>query len=162
MKVKLIAVTLSCLTMGTTVAQAQTINQQKQIKTMIPKEVVQLFQEALGKGDAPTAFSFFATDVKWHQPGANQFSGTKNGIEELGKMFGGMMEASKGTLVVKPNGALMVNGNLVAAPVRFSGNNGINSIDMIGVDLFEVKEGKIVQVWLFSDAQQNEDDFWGK
>ncbi len=32
MKVKLIAVALSCLTMGTTVAQAQTINQQKQIK----------------------------------------------------------------------------------------------------------------------------------
>ncbi|MEP7266427.1 MAG: nuclear transport factor 2 family protein [Saprospiraceae bacterium] len=127
---------------------------------MTAKEVVQSFQEVLGKGDAPTAFSFFATDVKWHQPGANQFSGTKNGVEELGKMFGGMMQASNGTLKVMPNGALMVNGNLVAAPVRFSANNGINSIDMVGVDLFEVKEGKIINVWLFSDAQQNEDDFW--
>lgn len=127
---------------------------------MTAKEVVQAFQEALAKGDATTAFSFFAADVKWHQPGTNQFSGTKSSIEELGKMFGGMMEASKGTFVVKPNGALMVNGNLVAAPVRFSGNNGLNSMDMTGVDLFELKEGKIVQVWLFSDAQQNEDDFW--
>ena len=56
----------------------------------------------------------------------------------------------------------MVNGNLVASPVRFSGTNGSKSIDMTGVDLFEVKEGRITQVWLFSDDQQEEDEFWEK
>jgi uncharacterized protein len=73
-----------------------------------------------------------------------------------------MMADTKGSLVVKPNGALMVNGNLVASPVRFSGTNGSKSIDMTGVDLFEVKEGRITQVWLFSDDQQKEDEFWEK
>ena len=129
---------------------------------MTAKEVVQSFQEALGKGDVPTAFSFFAANAKWHQPGSHKFSGSRNNIDEIGKMLGGMMEATQGTLVVKPNGALMVNGNLVASPVRFTGTKGSNSIDMRGVDLFEVKDEKITQVWLFSDDQNEEDDFWGK
>lgn len=124
-------------------------------------QVVQSFQEALGKGDVQTAFSFFAMDAKWYQPGNHKFSGTRNNVDEIGKMLGGMMEATQGTLVVQPNGALMVNNNLVASPVRFSAANGSKNIDMTGVDLFEVKDGKITQAWLFSDDQNAEDEFWG-
>ncbi|MEQ8472328.1 MAG: ester cyclase [Marinoscillum sp.] len=72
-----------------------------------------------------------------------------------------MMEATKGTFVVKPNGSLMDNNDLVVMPVRFSGTNEGRNIDMTGVDLFEVKDGKIVKVWLFSDDQKAEDEFWG-
>lgn len=32
---------------------------------------------------------------------------------------------------------------------------------MTGVDLFEVVDEKIVQVWLFSEDQVVEDAFWG-
>lgn len=77
-------------------------------------------------------------------------------------MFGGMMEATQGTLKVEPTGALMANGSLVASPVRFSGKNGARTIDMTGIDLFQVEHGKIVQVWLFSDDQDQEDLFWGE
>jgi len=129
---------------------------------MTPKEVVIAYAEALGKGDVPAAFSFFNSNAKWHQPGAHQFSGIKNGIDEIGKMLGAMMEATKGSLVIKPNGNLMVNGNLVAMPVRFSGTYNDRNIDMAGIDLFEINEEKITGVWLFSDDQTVEDKFWGK
>ena len=56
---------------------------------MTIQKVIESFQEALGKGEVPKAFSFFSADVQWHQPGNNKFSGTKNGLEELGAMFGG-------------------------------------------------------------------------
>jgi hypothetical protein len=117
---------------------------------------------ALEKGDIPTAFSFFSPMAKWYQPGIHQFSGTKNGTDEIGKMLGSMMEATKGTFALKPNGNLMVNGNFVAMPVRFSGNIDGRNIDMTGIDLFEVKGEKILGVWLFSDNQEVEDLFWGK
>lgn len=52
---------------------------------MTTKEVIQSFQEALGKADVPKAFSFFAPDAKWHQPGSNRFSGTKNTRMKLGQ-----------------------------------------------------------------------------
>jgi uncharacterized protein len=129
---------------------------------MTPKEVVVAYAEALGRGNVPAAFSFFNTEVKWHQPGANQFSGVKNGTDEIGKMLGGMMEATKGSFALKPNGNLMLNGNFVVMPVRFSGTIDNRNLDMTGVDLVEIKEGKITMVWLFSDDQKMEDAFWGK
>lgn len=129
---------------------------------MTAKEVITAYAEALGKGDIPTAFSFFNPEAKWHQPGSHQFSGIKKGIDEIGKMLGSMMEISKGTFALEPNGSMMVNNNLVVMPVRFKGNIEDRNIDMTGIDLFEVKEDKITAVWLFSDDQEAEDLFWGK
>ncbi len=129
---------------------------------MTPKEVVIAYAKALEKGDIPAAFSFFSTEVKWHQPGANQFSGIKTGTDEIGQMLGGMMEAARGTFLLKPNGNIMDNGHFVVMPVHFSGTINDRNMDMSGVDLFEVKEEKITNVWLFSHDQKAEDVFWGK
>jgi hypothetical protein len=56
----------------------------------------------------------------------------------------------------------MVNDNLVAMPLRFSGTNDDRNMDISGLDLFKVEAGKITEVWLFSDDQEAEDAFWGK
>jgi predicted ester cyclase len=129
---------------------------------MTPKEVVEGYSSALAKGEIPKAFSFFSADVKWHQPGNNKFSGTKAGLEEIGKMLSEMMGATQGTLVIKPASAMMVNGNFVSCPIQFSAKNGSKIVDMAGNDLYEVANGKIVQVWLFSEDQPKEDEFWGR
>lgn len=129
---------------------------------MKAKEVIMAYAEALGKGDVPTAFLYFSEKVQWHQPGNNQFSGLKSGADEIGKMIGGMMEVSGGTFALTPAGNLMVNGNLVAMPLRFSGTIDDRKMDMSGIDLFLVEEGKITEVWLFSDDQEAEDTFWGE
>lgn len=128
---------------------------------MTPKEVVIAYAEALGKGDIPTAFSFFIPDAKWHQPGNHQFSGLKNGTDEIAKMLDGMMQVTNNTFVVHPNGKLVVNDDLVIIPVRFTGQLEDRKIDMAGFDLFKIKEGKISEVWLFSEEQKLEDEFWG-
>lgn len=125
-------------------------------------QVVEAYSIALGKGDIPMAFSYFSPEAKWHQPGANQFSGTKTWLEAIGKMLGDMMGATQGSLVIQPAWAMMANGNLVSCPVRFSGKNGTKSVDMNGNDLYEVLDGKIAQVWLFSENQTAEDEFWGQ
>ena len=125
-------------------------------------EVVEAYSEALSKGDIPTAFSHFSPEAKWHQPGNHQFAGTKEGLDAIGKMLGDMMGATQGSLVIAPTGALMNNGNFVSFPVNFTGKTGDKTLDMNGVDLFEVIDGKIVQVWLFSEDQEAENEFWGK
>ncbi len=89
MKVKLIAVAL-CLALGTTITQAQKpsnskTQEEKVNNKMTVKEVVEAYSIALSKGDIPTAFSYFSPDAKWHQPGNNKFSGTKSGLDAIGK-----------------------------------------------------------------------------
>ena len=127
---------------------------------MTAKEVVEAYSIALSKGDIPSAFSHFSPDAKWHQPGNNKFSGTQIGLEAIGKMLGEMMDATQGTLVIEPAGAMMVNGNFVSCPVRFNAKSGDKTVDMNGSDLYEVADEKIVQVWLFSEDQLAEDEFW--
>lgn len=168
MKVKSIIILLLFLTIGITNVQAQKtekVNSSETIKKtnkMTPKETVEAYSIALSKGDIPVAFSYFNPNAKWHQPGKHKLAGTKTGLDAIGKMLGDMMGATQGTLVIKPTGAMMVNGNLVSLPIHFSGKIGDKTVDMNGIDLFEVIDGKIVQVWLFSEDQDAEDDFWGK
>lgn len=128
---------------------------------MTATDIVMAYSNALSKGDIPTAFSHFSAGAKWHQPGHNSFSGTKVGLEAIGKMLGDMMAATHGTLAINPAGAMMENGNLVSFPIRFSAKNGGKTMEMNGSDLFEVVDGKITQVWLFSENQLDEDAFWG-
>jgi len=73
-----------------------------------------------------------------------------------------MMETSKGTFALAPNGDLMVNGDLVDMPLRFSGTIEDRKMDMAGIDLFKVENEKITEVWLFSEDQEAENVFWGK
>jgi ketosteroid isomerase-like protein len=128
---------------------------------MTSVQVVGAYFKSLAEGDIPGAFSHFDANVTWSQPGDNQFSGVKTGPEQIGARIGKMMEYSEGSLVIAPAGEMMVSDNLVAAPIRFSAKKGDKSMDMSGVDLFEVKDGKITKVWLFSENQSNEDEFWG-
>lgn len=55
----------------------------------------------------------------------------------------------------------MLNGDLVAAAIRFGARRDEVEMTMDGVDLLRVADGQIVEVWLFSGDQKAEDDFWG-
>lgn len=127
-----------------------------------PAEVAATYFEALGTGDIPTAMAQFSPTVVWHQPGANQFSGEHTGIDDVGALLGGMMEASHGSFQLAVTGSAMINGDLVAVPVRFSGSRTDASMDMVGVDLLTVRDGKIVAMHLFSEDGASEDAFWGR
>ena len=129
--------------------------------TNSPATVAATYFEALGRGDIPTVMAQFADAVVWHQPGANQFSGDHNGVGGVGALLGGMMEASQGSFQLAVTGPSMVNGDLVAVPVRFTGTRAEASMDMAGVDLLTVRGGKIVEVHLFSEDSASEDAFWG-
>lgn len=127
-----------------------------------PAAVATSYFDALGRGDVPSAMALFSPDVVWHQPGANRFSGDHRGLDGVGALLGGMMEASQGTFQLAVTGPAMVNGELVAVPVQFSGNRADASMDMPGVDLLTVRDGKIVEVRLFSADNPAEDAFWGQ
>ena len=82
-------------------------------------------------------------------------------FDGVGALLGGMMEVSEGSFQLAVTGASMVNGELVAVPVRFTGAHAQGSMDMSGIDLLTIRDGKIIEVHLFSEDGQAEDIFWG-
>lgn len=126
-----------------------------------PATVASRYFEAIASGDVPAAMALLSPEVVWHQPGANQFSGDHRGIDGVGMLLGRMMEVSAGTFQLAVTGPAMVNGDLIAVPVRFSGQRDGGAMDMTGVDLLTISGGEIVAVHLFSEDGAAEDRFWG-
>jgi uncharacterized protein len=126
-----------------------------------PAAVASRYFDALSEGDIPRAMALFSPGVIWHQPGANRFSGDHHGPDGVGALLGGMMEASEGTFQLSVTGPAMVNGDLVAVPVRFNGRREGAAMDMTGIDLLTIDDGAIAAVHLFSEDGAAEDRFWG-
>lgn len=118
------------------------------------------YADAMNAGDLATVASMFADDIVWHQPGRNRLSGVYRGGVAVGEHLGATMTLSEGTLRIAVTGAPMVNGDLFALPVHFSGKRAGAEISMDGVDVFKVAGGRIAEVWLFSAVQEDEDAFW--
>ncbi|MCE7010301.1 nuclear transport factor 2 family protein [Kibdelosporangium philippinense] len=123
--------------------------------------VAQKYFDALEVKQFDVVAGMFADDIVWHQPGDNRFSGTHRGSGAVNAMIGGMMEVSRGTFALSLRSAPMVNGDLVAAEVRFGGEKEDASMAQDGVDVMRVSGDQIVEVWLYSSDQKAEDAFWG-
>lgn len=127
-----------------------------------PLDVVTAYFTALAEGRVGDALACFDAEVRWHQPGVNLFSGTHHGPEAVAVLLGDMATVSEGTFAVAPVGPLMANGALVAAPVHFTGRRSDGAtLDQDGIDLLTVRDGRIVEVSLFSSDAVEEDAFWG-
>jgi hypothetical protein len=126
-----------------------------------PAAVATRYFDALASGDVPAAMALLSPDVVWHQPGANRFSGDHHGLEGVGELLGQMMAVSGGTFQLAVTAPAMVNGDLVAVPVRFSGQREGAAMDMTGIDLLAIVDGAIAAVHLFSEDGAAEDRFWG-
>lgn len=125
-----------------------------------PATVVERYFAAVASNDMATMAQLIDHEVTWHQPGANRFSGVHQGQGAVFGLIGAMVEATAGTFRLEVTGPSLTNGDLVAVPVRFSGSQGDAVMDLTGLDLHRVTDGRITEVWLFGADQPAEDAFW--
>ena len=125
-------------------------------------DVAKAYFQAIQTGDMAMLGKLVDENIVWRQPGANQFSGERRGRNAVFEMLGAMMQSSAGTFAIDKVHSIMANGEMVAASIHFSGRRGDKSMSMDGVDVLRIKDGAIVEAWLFSSDQAAEDDFWGR
>lgn len=130
---------------------------------IMKKEVMDVFNfynDALIIGNFTMAFDVMSDDIIWHQPGKSSLSGVSIGKKALGSHLEKFAEKSNGSFKVVTNW-VSSNENFVAANVTFMATRGNGDIlDMNGIDLFRIEDGKIQEVWLFSSEQAIEDAYW--
>jgi len=122
--------------------------------------IVQSYFDAVAKGDFATVGSLFADDILWHQPGDGIQSGTYTGKDAVFAHLGNFMKWSNGTFTIDRIEYLSSNADLVTAAIHFKAEKGDQLLAMKGVDLLHIEEGKIKEVWLFSEKIEDEDAFW--
>ncbi|PPG40077.1 nuclear transport factor 2 family protein [Pseudoclavibacter sp. RFBA6] len=123
-------------------------------------ETFTTYDTSLAAGDLPAVAAMLAPDVIWHQPGGNPLSGRKVGPEGVLAHLGRFFELSGGTFRLVTRTAV-ANGDLVVATVEFSAQReGRTPLAQSGIDVFRIADGLIAEVWLFSEDQAAEDEFW--
>lgn len=123
-------------------------------------EIFNQYNQGLIDGNFPAVFETMADNIIWHQPGNHSTSGTIVGKDKLGSHLATFGQKTNGTFKVLTNW-VSDNNDLVAANVTFIGTrpDGVE-LNMNGIDLFRIENGKIQEVWLFSSNQTLEDAFW--
>lgn len=121
----------------------------------------QRYEDSLAAGDMSALAAALHPGVTWHQPGNNPLSGDHVGPDAVLALLGRFMELSAGSLVIRTD-SRMVNGALVATTVSFTASReGHPDLAQRGMDLFRIEDDRIAEVWLFSEDQAAEDEFWG-
>ena len=128
------------------------------MKTEVMK-VFETYTEALSKGDFDTVFETLSDEIVWHMGGESPLSGVVKGKRALGERFAEFTKRSDGTFSVITNWAAD-NDCFVAASVVSRAERGAGTLNNPGIDLFKIENGKIREVWTFSENQSAEDKFW--
>ena len=123
--------------------------------------VVRDFVNALQQGNQTRLAELLDENVVWYQPGKSKVSGIIKGKANVLGMVGNMFEISQGTFQLSEIKWLTPNGNKVACLLHFKANRPGMMFDMDSIDVYTVKNGKIVEAALYSEDQKGEDDFWG-
>jgi uncharacterized protein len=128
--------------------------------TPSPKAVAQAYFDTIAAKDMDRFISLLDENIVWHQPGQSQVSGTIMGREPLLAHFGRMAGLSKGTFHFTDIGQPVLSSTLVVVPLRFTASHATGSLDMPGIDVMRIQDGKIAEMWLISEDQATEDIFW--
>ncbi|MEV0686715.1 nuclear transport factor 2 family protein [Nocardia sp. NPDC050378] len=124
-------------------------------------DVFNRYGAALAGGDMAALSQVFAEDIVWHQPGGNVLSGSHEGRDAVFALLGRFAEISGETFSLTV-GDVVSAGELVAATTHFTATRpGGAKLDQSGVDIFRIIGDQIVEVWLISEDQSAEDEFWG-
>jgi ketosteroid isomerase-like protein len=127
------------------------------------KQVVFNFLTAVKEMDLDTVGMLLHPEVTWSQPGANQLSGTKTSSPEVFEMVGKMFELSDNTLKLTNFSPISLNGDRVACMLNWHATNAAGKeLNVNNIDVYSVNNGHIVNVEIFTEDAELEDDFWGK
>jgi uncharacterized protein len=126
------------------------------------KKTVELFLSAVQSGDVNTIVEVLDPAVLWSQPGDNRFSGIKRNAAAVFEMSAGWQTVSEGTFRLTGFSPMGINGNDVACLLHFNATAPGNGLDVDNIDIYTVRDNKIVAIRIFSLDQEQEDLYWGK
>jgi hypothetical protein len=115
--------------------------------------------EAFGKGDMATIAELFADDIVWHAPGNSPLSGDFKGRDSVLELLGKSAELSGGTLKLEVHD-ILANDEHGVALLRGTAQRGGKSLDNYSVQVFHIRDRKVVETWFHPGDQAANDEFW--
>lgn len=124
-------------------------------------EIIRRAFAAFAVGDMGTIKEVFSPEILWHEPGRSSVTGDYQGIDATLGFFGQLFERSGGTFKTEIVESGEIAPDLVACLTTVKGDTTSGALDQRSVLLFQLRSGRVVEVWNFSSNHYVQDAFWG-
>jgi uncharacterized protein len=121
--------------------------------------IIRKAYEDFAKGNIPAVFAAFDANITWHVPGHSPLSGDFKGHDQIGAFFQRTMELSGGAFSIDVHN-VMSDGDIVVALVTVNAKRRGSSASFPEVQVWRLKNGKVVEFREYQGDEQREDRFW--
>lgn len=128
----------------------------------MPLQTVKEFLTAYMAHDNEKFASYLHPDLVWEQPGSNRISGAKKSKAELLQMGATMGQLSEGTIRLESVRYFDAYDDKVACILHWKAAQPNGALlDVENIDLYTVRDGKIVHAVIYTSDIDQENAFWG-
>lgn len=111
------------------------------------ESIVRALYDAFSTADMPRIDALLADDVTWHAPGTAQHAGIRRGKEELFASMGRLAQLTARTLRSEVRDVLANDRRAVVLQRTRAQRDGQPPLDDLEVIVFEIRDGRVVEVW---------------
>lgn len=116
-------------------------------------EVVKGAYEAFGRGDVPAVLGAMTDDIEWNESEGMPYGGAYNGPQEIAdRVFAPIVEDVPDFKPIPEE--LFVDGDTVVVLARYTGTGKATGqkLDIVGVHVWELRDGKLARFRQFIDT----------
>jgi ketosteroid isomerase-like protein len=111
-------------------------------------------------GDIPGVLAVFDADIEWIVPGRGGLAGTYKGSDGVVTFFTELAQRSGGTFQLDVID-LMGSADRVVAVVRERATRGEQSLDVVNLHYWDMRDGRAIRFVGYEYDQYAEDEFYG-
>lgn len=130
------------------------------LRAMNADEVMQGYAAAWARGDSEAAFTFYADDVVMRLPGRGALAGVHEGKSAVIAAIQGLLARTDGIPVAVEVLDRLVSDRSVALQLREVATRGDEVLDLRRVNVYGVRDGKIVDIDIYEANQYDVDEFF--
>ena len=123
-------------------------------------EVLKRYVKAFERKDWEAATAFWAEDVVIHVQSRNPFAGDFVGKQAFLEHYGGFFAELGGTMELVEVREVLLGAEHAVALVRERAIRGERSLDFDRVNVYQLRGGKIVEIWSYDSDPYALDEFW--
>ncbi len=113
--------------------------------------VIRAFYAARGRSDTAALRDLLDADVRWHEPGEEDYSGTHRGRETVIGLLDDLQRVTGGTFTLEPTGFLTTHEHVVAT-ISWSARRGKTYVAGQEVAVYRIAAGRIAEAWFYVDG----------
>ena len=123
-------------------------------------ELLERYVEAFERKDWEAATAFWAEDVVLHVQGRNPLAGDFVGKRAFLEYHRGLFAELGGTVELVEVHNVLVGAERAVALVKERAVRGERSMEFERVNVYHLREGKIVEIWSYDSDPYALDEFW--